>query len=67
MTEGAMTSAAIIAVCLGGLGLIVWYRVQQARLLGVRYMDPARSLVLAGAAIIATAFTATAAVLVMLD
>jgi hypothetical protein len=37
-----MASVLILAVCFGGLGLIVWWRVLQCRTLGVPYMDGVR-------------------------
>lgn len=67
MTDGAMTSSAIIAVCLGGLGLIVWYRVQQARLSSVRYMDRERAAALLLSGGVGLAYCAIVAVMLLAD
>jgi hypothetical protein len=43
---GVITSALIIAVCFAGLHTIVGMRREQARRLGVPYMDKPRAIVL---------------------
>lgn len=50
----------ILAACLGGLGLIVWWRVGQARAAGVPYMDKARGTVLLVVGLIVAAWLALA-------
>jgi hypothetical protein len=50
----------ILAACLGGLGLIVWWRVGQAHAAGVPYMDKARGAALLGVGIIVALWLAVA-------